>query len=78
MEKKNFAFSKINYILLAASMVVILLGFVLMSGGESTPEKYDPSIFDARHTLVAPIVCFIGFISMIGAVLYRPKNKEEK
>src|SRR5574344_1414971 len=40
MDKKNFAFDKVNFILLAVGMVVIILGFILMSGSGST-EKYD-------------------------------------
>lgn len=74
MNKKNFAFDKVNFILLAASICVILLGFVLMSGGSSTREAYDPSIFDARHTKLAPAVCFLGFISLVYAVVRKPKD----
>lgn len=72
MEKennKNLAFGKGNFIALAVSIVIILIGFVLMSGGESTTEKYDPSIFDTRHIVVAPIVTFIGFVSVIYAIM---------
>lgn len=76
MNNKNFAFGKINYILMTVSVLVIVLGFVLMSGGESTPEAYDPSIFNAMHVKVAPAVTFIGFVAMIFAIMYNPKNKE--
>lgn len=72
MEKennKNLAFGKGNFIALAVSIVIILIGFVLMSGGESTTEKYDPSIFDTRRIVVAPIVTFIGFVSVIYAIM---------
>lgn len=72
MEKennKNLAFGKGNFIALAVSIVIILIGFVLMSGGESTTEKYDPSIFDTRHIVVAPIITFIGFVSVIYAIM---------
>lgn len=72
MEKennKNLAFGKGNFIALAISIVIILIGFVLMSGGESTTEKYDPSIFDTRHIVIAPIVTFIGFVSVIYAIM---------
>ncbi len=77
MEKKNFAFQKANYILMAVSMVVVILGFILMSGGESTTEAYDPSIFNTLHVKVAPVVTFIGFIMMIFAIMYGPKGKSE-
>ena len=78
MEKRDFAFSKANYVLLAIGMVVVVIGFLLMSGSGSTETAYDPDIFSARRIKVAPLVCLAGFVSMIYAVIYRPKNKENK
>lgn len=78
MEKRDFAFSKANYVLLAIGMVVVIIGFLLMSGSGSTETAYDPDIFSARRIKVAPLVCLAGFVSMIYAVIYRPKNKENK
>ena len=31
MDKKNFAFDRMNYILLAIGMAIVILGFILMS-----------------------------------------------
>ena len=78
MEKRDFAFSKANYVLLAIGMVVVVIGFLLMSGSGSTETTYDPDIFSARRIKVAPVVCLVGFVSMIYAVIYRPKDKENK
>ncbi len=78
MNKRDFAFSKANFILLAIGMVVVIFGFLLMSGPGSTETAYDPDIFSARRIKVAPLVCLAGFVSMIYAVIYRPKNKENK
>lgn len=74
MENKNFAFGKINFILLGISMLVVIIGFVLMSGGESTDTMYDAEIFNAMRIKVAPVVCFIGFVSMIYAIVHKPKD----
>ncbi len=74
---KHFAFSKINYILMAVSMLIVILGFVLMSGGMSTAEAYDPTIFSVRRIKVAPIVAFIGFVMMGVAIMYRPKKEKD-
>jgi hypothetical protein len=78
MEKRDLAFGKANYVLLAIGMVVVIIGFLLMSGSGSTETVYDPDIFSARRIKVAPVVCLVGFVSMIYAVIYRPKNKENK
>ena len=74
MVKKNLAFDKMNYILLAVGMAVVVLGFILMSGGSSSEAAYDPDIFSARRIKVAPVVCLLGFVSMIYAVIRKPKN----
>ena len=77
MNKKNLAFSKINFILLAISVAIVVLGFILMSGSGSTETQYNPEIFSVMRIKVAPVVTFIGFVSIIGAIMYQPKHKDE-
>lgn len=74
VDKKNLAFGKENFIALAVGIVIVIVGLFLMSGGESTNDAFDPSIFDARHIKVAPVVTFIGFVSIIYAVVRKPKD----
>lgn len=74
MDKKDFAFSRMNFILLIVGMAIVIIGFMLMSGSGSTDEAYNPDIFSVRRTKVAPIVCLLGFVSMIYAVVHKPKN----
>ena len=76
MDKRDFAFSRTNFILLAVGMLVVIVGFILMSGDGSTAEAYNPDIFDTRRTKVAPLVCLAGFVSMIYAVVHKPKDDE--
>jgi hypothetical protein len=76
MDKKNFAFDKTNFILLAISMVIVVVGFLLMVGPNSSDTVFEPDIFSARRIKVAPIVCLVGFVSMIYAVVRKPKDIE--
>lgn len=78
MDKRNFAFDKTNYLLLAAGMIVIIIGFLLMTGPGSTETTFEPDIFSARRIKVAPVVCFLGFISMIYGILRKPKDKNNE
>ena len=73
-DKKNLAFGKMNFILLAIGMAIVILGFVLMSSSGSTETTYNPEIFSALHIKVAPVVTFLGFGSIIAAVVYKPKD----
>ena len=74
-EKKNLALGKINFIMLAISMVIVVIGFVMMSGASSDTTQYNPEIFSAMRIKVAPVVCFVGFVSIIVGIMYRPKQK---
>lgn len=76
MDRRNLAFDRVNYILLVVGMVVVVIGFILMSGSGSTESAYNPDIFSARRIKVAPLVCLIGFVSIIYAVMRKPKDKE--
>ena len=48
MNRENFAFGKINFILLAVGVLVIILGFILMSGSSSSETTFNPEIFSAN------------------------------
>lgn len=76
-DKQKFAFDKINFILLAIGMAVVIIGFILMTGPSSTETAFEPDIFSVRRIKVAPVVSLLGFIFMIYAVLRKPKTKVE-
>jgi hypothetical protein len=69
-EKKNtpadLIFNKENYILIAISMTMVILGFVLMSGKSG-------DIYDFRRATLAPLVVILGFGIGIAAIFYRKK-----
>ena len=76
MDKTRFAFGKENFIWLAISVAIIILGFILMSGGKTTEETgFDPRIFDTRRIVIAPIVTLSGFALIIYAILKKSKEK---
>ncbi|MCI7119216.1 DUF3098 domain-containing protein [Prevotella sp.] len=77
MDKRNLAFDKTNFIILAVGMLVVILGFILMSGAGSDETVFDNDIFSVRRIKVAPVVCFVGFISIIYAIIRKPKDKVE-
>ena len=63
-----------NYLLLAIGLAVIILGFILMSGGTTaTPETFSEDIFSWRRITLAPILVVGGFAFEIYAILKRFK-----
>ena len=77
--KGRMPFSTKNYIMLLAGVVVIILGFILMSGGgEHTATHFDASIFSFRRITLAPIVVIAGFVFEIFAIMKRFPEEQEK
>ena len=56
----------------------IVVGFLLMLGGGTTPEKFNPDIFSTRRVVIGPTLAFIGFVAMGVAVIVRPKSKKSE
>ena len=75
MKKKQFLFSKKRYQILLLSIVIIGLGFLLMSGGGSNnPDVFNNEIYSFRRIRLAPLVVISGFIMCIVSILYRDKE----
>ncbi len=63
----NFVFAKANYQLLAASVIVVALGFLLMSG--------NTDIYSNTKIVLAPIVVLAGFALGFYSILKKPAAK---
>lgn len=72
--KEKFALDKVNYILIAVGVIIIIAGLLLMTGPSSTETHFEPDIFSTRRIVVAPLVCFVGFVFMIFAIMFRGKK----
>ena len=68
-----FMFDKINYIIMAVGLVVLALGFFLMSGGATTDPNVFPKeeIYSARRITLAPMVILLGFGIELIAIFYK-------
>ncbi|MBS7785843.1 DUF3098 domain-containing protein [Flavobacterium sp. CYK-55] len=76
-QKQEFLFEKVNYTILLIGIAVIILGFVLMSGGGSDdPKVFNESVFDFRRIRLAPTTVLIGFGITIYSILKNPKKAE--
>jgi uncharacterized membrane protein len=80
MTKNDFAFGRANFILIAVSVVIITLGFVLMSGGGIPQDgvSFNPDIFSKQRIAVAPFVTMAGFGLMVFGILKNSKEKKNE
>lgn len=72
----EFAFAKENYRILIVGIGILILGYILMSGGGSDdPEVFSEEIFSFRRITLAPIVVLIGYAAIFYAILKTPAPK---
>lgn len=74
MKHNNFAFSKINYILLVVGFIITLVGLFLMSGPGTTEDAFCADIFSDTRIKIAPMVSLFGFLFVIVAILWPSKK----
>lgn len=71
----QFAFQKKNYMLLLIGLVILIIGYMLMSGGGSEdPTVFSEEIFSPRRITLAPIVILFGYVFIGYAIMYRDKK----
>ena len=75
--KESMPLGKMNYIMIAVCLLLIAVGFFLMSGSPNEGATFNNDVFNSTRTVVAPFITFLGFILMVPAILYRGKNNKE-
>lgn len=64
---------------LLAGLLVMVAGYILMTGGGSKdPAVFNYAMFDFRRLVAAPVVILCGIIIEIAAIMMRPGKKEDK
>ena len=75
MNGKGFLFNKRRYRILFLSIFIIALGFIIMSGGESSdPDIFNDEIYNFRRIRLAPLMVVLGFILCTFSILYKDKK----
>ena len=74
--KEKFALDKINFILIAIGIAIVIVGLLLMTGPSSTETHFEPDIFSFRRIKLAPTISFLGFVFVIFAIMYKGKQKD--
>lgn len=64
-------FGQRNYIILGIGTILIIAGYILMSGKGSTLAAYYPDIFSGWRIRVAPIACLAGYLMNAFGIIYR-------
>jgi hypothetical protein len=77
--KKNIYFTKKNYILVVAGLLISVIGYALMAGGNpENPAEYSDAIFNFRRLTLAPFVVMAGYVVVLFGIIkvYRKNDGE--
>lgn len=73
--EKKLPFTKMNYILVIAGVLLIVLGMILMiGGGSSDPDVFNEKMFNFQRLTLSPILILLGFAVEIVAIFWRRKK----
>lgn len=78
-EGKRMPLGKENYKLMLIGFGIIVLGFVLMTGGgsENPATEFNYDMFSFRRISLAPLLVLAGFAFEIYAIMRKPRKTEE-
>lgn len=70
IDTNDFAFGRINYLIMLGGLFLIVLGYVLMAGGKSsTPQEFNPEIFSFQRITLAPLLVLAGLVVQVWAIV---------
>ncbi len=75
--QERFAIPFRNLIYIVAGLVLMIIGYICMSGGGAKDPNIFPKeeMFSFGRTVLAPVLILLGFAVEIFAIMYKPKNK---
>lgn len=77
-QNTTLLFDKTNYILMGVGVLLIILGFILMSGGNTDPKVFNEAeIYSFQRITLAPITVIAGFLVVVVAILKKPASSNE-
>ena len=72
----KFALPKKNFVLILIGLGIMILGYILLSGGGSgDPNVFNYDMFSFRRLVLAPVVILAGFGFEIYAIMKKPKKQ---
>ncbi|MAS68324.1 MAG: DUF3098 domain-containing protein [Flavobacteriaceae bacterium] len=73
--EKEFLFGKRAYRIMGIGIALIVLGFVLMTGGGSDdPNVFNPEMYSPLRIRLAPTLVLAGFAALVVAILATKKK----
>ena len=79
MDNGKMATTPKNLRMMIAGLLVMIAGFILLTGGVSKdPQVFNYAMFDFRRLVAAPLVIIAGIVVEVVSIMSVFKKKEEK
>lgn len=72
--KEVMPLGKANFIMIAVCVMLIMLGFFLMTGSANTGATWNSDVFNPTRTVVGPTIALAGFALLIFAIIFKKKD----
>ena len=66
---RPFIFRSVSRCIFIVAFILIIVGYILMSGTGSTDESFNLDIFSPRRIVIAPMLCLAGYLLIIIGIL---------
>lgn len=77
-KNSRFIFSRKNYSLILVSIVLLVAGFLLMTGkGNGGAAGFNRDIYSFRRITLSPVVLLAGYTMMILAIMAKGKKSKQ-
>lgn len=73
-DKYVFPLGRINFIIMGISALLIVVGFILISGGAPKGDEFNPEVFSPVRIVVGPTVALLGFIGIGVGIIWKKKQ----
>lgn len=71
----DFLLKKENYYIIGFGILLLVIGYILMSGGQQPADKYNPEeIYSFTRITLSPIIIAVGYIVIAIGIMYRAKT----
>ena len=61
--------------IMAAGILLLALGFILMTGGSQSPDQFDPEVvYSFRRVTLSTIVVMLGFAVVLVSIFWKKKT----
>jgi hypothetical protein len=75
-EEKELLFSKTNYMIIGVGLVLVIIGFFLMSGGHNQPDEWNADeIYSFMRVTVSPLV-ILGGLGVVIFAIFKSSDDE--